>query len=237
VGRNENGELLRNGIVVTDEFVGTGALEKVVRKVTASLADSERVVSVINGKYVRGLDPRAEAIYLNEDDVPYGEILSAIYPSSIFNELQRTHGCEFYCRSIAIFKTLPRPDIPFGSLRFHRDGHPPYSFKILVYLTDVSEESGPTSYVPMSVKRLIPEFGLYKIVRPVEEQAYKKYSVLGMAGTAMLFNVNGAHAGGRTLSGERIIMTMVFQPRWAETVDRLNIAKQYRFSQREYDVL
>lgn len=232
--------LQEDHILVSNEVVGSPEMQALRINVEELFnhAVSNELVSVVNGRYIRGIHSEAEALYLGESIMPYNALLKLIYRSRLFATLQATHGCEFYCRVATVFKTTARDDIPEGSFRFHRDGHPHFSYKILLYITDVdSLASGPTSYIPGSSKPVIPGFGAYRINRKIDREAYEQHAVMGKSGTFLLFNTNGLHAGGRTFEGERIVATFQLMPMFDPSLDKFCACKSYRFGQLEYDVV
>ncbi len=241
VSKSTTSSLAHNGFLVSSELIGSAEmamLKAEIEDIFQSSADPNAFVSVVKGRYVRGLIDSAETLYLSEKAIPYKRILSNIYKSNLFAELESLHGCEFYCRTVAAFKTTARDETPEGSFRFHRDGHPPFSYKILLYVSDVeSLDKGPTSYVPESVLSIIPGFGSYRFSRPISPSMYEKNVVLGKSGTMLLFNNNGLHAGGRTRKGERIVVTMQFVPKYSREIHKYSASTQYRFGQLEYDIV
>lgn len=241
VAKQAHAGLRENHILVSDDLVGTAemlALRADVEALFSAQTALDDYVSVVKGRYVPGVHPAAEALYLGENTIPYDALLGLVYRSSLFATLQAMHGCEFYCRTAAVFKTTARDDIPEGSFRFHRDGHPHCSYKILLYITDVdSLSAGPTSFIPGSAKPLIPGYGAYRVDRPTDRDVYEQHAVIGKSGTALLFNTNGLHAGGRTVKGERIIATLQLMPKFDVAIDEFSACKSYRFGQLEYDII
>lgn len=236
-----NTEFAINHVAVSNELVNSAEMDRFRLKVASLYKENsgtEKVISALNGRYVRGDHAEAEGLYLSEEIMPYDELLRLVYSTSLFEILQSTYGCEFVCRTAAIFKTKENKANINGSTRFHRDGHPPWNYKILLYITDVdSIECGPTSYVKGSAISLIPSFGSYRTQRPVDSDLYEKNIVLGKSGTALLFNTNGFHAGGRTISGERTIATLQFIPKYNRNLDRHTLCKGYKFGELEFDII
>jgi hypothetical protein len=241
VVQKPNLEFLNNNVLVSHELENTEGMKKfriMVAQLYKENAHTDRLISAIKGRYVRGDHEGAEGFYLSEDVLPYDDLLKLIYSTSLFETLQSTFGCEFICRTAAIFKTKENIENIQGSTRFHRDGHPPWNFKILLYITDVdSIDSGPTSYVPGSARSVIPSFGSYRTERHTDRDLYKNNIVLGKSGTALLFNTNGLHAGGRTICGERIVATLQFIPKYSPNVDKFSLCKRYKFGDLEFDII
>ena len=236
-----NAEFITNNVVASSELVNSNDINNFRQKVTElynANAGTEKLISAIKGRYVIGDRGEAEGLYLSEAILPYDDLLKIIYSTSLFRTLQSTYGCEFICRTAAIFKTKESNNMVNGSTRFHRDGHPFWNFKVLLYVTDVdSLENGPTSYIPGSAKPVVPGFGSYRTERPTDVSLYEENAVLGKSGTALLFNTNGMHAGGRTTNGERIIATLQFIPKYRSDLDKYAFCKSYRFGELEFDII
>ena len=241
VVQNKNHDFLAKNAIVSSELInnyGMVNLRVKINEIYNANAHTDKLISAVKGRYVRGEHEGAEALYLSEDVLPYDELLKLIYSTSLFETLQSTFGCEFICRTAAIFKTKENIENIQGSTRFHRDGHPPWNYKILLYITDVdSIDSGPTSFVPGSARSVIPSFGSYRTDRPIDNELYKKNVVLGKSGTALLFNTNGLHAGGRTTEGERIIATLQFVPKYSANLDKFSFCRTYKFGDLEFDII
>lgn len=241
VVQKPNLEFLNNNVFVSNELEDSEGMRKFCIRVAELYKENthtDRLISAIKGRYVRGDHEGAEALYLSEDVLPYDDLLKLIYSTSLFEMLQSTFGCEFICKTAAIFKTKKNIENIQGSTRFHRDGHPPWNFKILLYITNVdSIESGPTSYVRGSARSVIPSFGSYRTERPTDKDLYKDNIVLGRSGTAILFYTNGLHAGGRTINGERIVATLQFVPKYSRNLDKFSFCKRYKYGNLEFDII
>lgn len=234
--QREISDLSIDGVVITDEFVGSAAIQDLTSIANEMFASND-TLSVVGSKFVRNFKGLAHSIFLDEKTLPYSKLLELLYASDLFKSLELHLGCECYCRSVAVFKTCGNGVKPEGSMLFHRDGHPPYSYKILIYLTDVNNKSGPTSVIRKTVRNSIPGFGAVGRSRPLLIDEYFANAVCGKAGTAMLFNVNVQHAGGRTEIGERIIATFVIQPKYESGIELLMSSEKREFGKLEYDYL
>jgi len=114
----------------------------------------------------------------------------------------------------------------------------PFSYKLIVYLTDVDESSGALAIKPGSFKKVIlPTFGSYNYERNLEHSNYKKFGLLGMAGTKVLFKNNALHAGGRTTKGERIVVAFLLHPRFLSCQDSAAQNIDWTIGGREYSLL
>ena len=119
-----------------------------------------------------------------------------------------------------LFSELKKVTARTNSINFHRDGHPPFTYKLMVYLTDVTEKSGAFAFKPNSnAKIIIPKFGAHNYKRGFEAENYRNLSLFGDAGHTILFKNNALHAGGRTTEGERIVVTFLLHPRYLSSQD------------------
>lgn len=198
--------------------------------------NSNGVMTVVGNKFVSGYELNGSAYYLSNAVLPLLDIIQTIESSELFSRLQQHIGCGFYCRGISVFKTNSTQNGSTSTF-FHRDGHPPYSYKILVYLTDVLNiNSGPTAVIKGSAKHVIPGWGRYTYDRPFAEAVYRENVILGKSGTAILFNTNVLHAGGRMLEGERIVMAVQVVPKHSKYISSLQSCSLCMPGSREYDL-
>jgi ectoine hydroxylase-related dioxygenase (phytanoyl-CoA dioxygenase family) len=108
----------------------------------------------------------------------------------------------------------------------------------MVYLTDVRQGSGPFAIMPGSLKRLIiPTFGSYNYERTFSDKNYDDFSLYGDAGTKILFQNNGLHAGGRTSIGERVVVTFILHPKFSSTLNNSTSSIDWSVGGREYGIL
>ena len=86
---------------------------------------------------------------------------------------------------------------------FHVDGDQPGSLKAMIYLTDVSKESGPLAFIRKNDNR-------------IEE-------VTGKKGTVIFFNNRKVkHAGMPAISKDRTVMTVLFYPTLRKNIEYLD---------------
>lgn len=198
--------------------------------------NSNGIITVVSNKFVSGYELNGSAYYLSNAVLPLFDIIQTIESSELFNRLQQHIGCSFYCRSINVFKTNSTQNGSTSTF-FHRDGHPPFSYKILVYLTDVLNiNCGPTAIIKGSTKNVVPGWGRYTYDRPFAEAVYRENVILGKFGTAILFSTNVLHAGGRMLEGERIVMTVQLVPKYSKDISSLQSCSLFKPGSREYDL-
>lgn len=228
-----------NCIISTVEFKNNSKFENIVKEISTlfnNLENTDSFVTVLNNKFVKGFVSNGSAYYLVNKALPLKSIIEVIENSILFDTLQKHFGCQFYCRNVSVFKTSPNPN-GTTSTYFHRDGHPPFNFKILIYISDVIDiDYGPTSILKSTSKFVIPGWGRYTYDRPYSDNLYRSNVVLGNAGTAVLFDTNTLHAGGRTKRGERIIMTVQLVPKFSNSINSFISSSTIEAGSREYDL-
>jgi hypothetical protein len=129
--------------------------------------------------------------------VPTAEMLHALYnflydvKNSIFFKAAIGYDPQFL--SVRFFESNPHLLQPVGPQSFHYDGTPPGVMRALIYLTDVTEDSGPFEYqctTGVSVK------------------------VVGEAGTVVIFDANRLfHRGSPPISRKRRVIDLCCAPR------------------------
>ncbi len=104
---------------------------------------------------------------------------------------------------------------------WHRDNNYKNGFKVMLYLSDVTDENGPFEYLKgtFSLKNHLLHFPYPDKYQFTEEEIdnfirsnktlYKK--VTGKAGTIVLFNTNGIHRGKPLIAGVRNAITNYYK--------------------------
>lgn len=95
-------------------------------------------------------------------------------------------------------------------------------FKVFIYLTDVTEDTAPTIYMRGSIQgvpwRLEKDFASVFLPIasaggswwPVEQLGLEKVTCTGKAGSALLFDALGIHAGSQLRKGKRIMLMSMY---------------------------
>lgn len=92
-------------------------------------------------------------------------------------------------------------------LEYHRDIDDWMVVRVLVYLTDVSAEAGPHTYVPNSNRKNIPAFrGVNLAEAPFKSLYEDRLDILGPAGTVIIMNPYGLHRGVVPKSADRLML-------------------------------
>lgn len=210
-----NYKLKKDGFLIDKSFYDTSISDD-IDSVVNSFDNNENLMSIVDGRF-KNWSPKSSTHYLSPNEHTKKKLLKILDKTKVINKLSNHHGFEFYCRAVSIFKTEASHDSGITSTRFHRDGHPLCTYKFMIYMTNVEENSGAFSIVPSSAKKIIlPTFGSYNYEREMAEEAYKKFSIFGNIGTTILFNNNSLHAGGRTKAGDRIVATYILHPKFSK---------------------
>lgn len=208
-----------------------------IHHITKSFKDNNNLRSVVNGDF-KEWTSKSTTHYLIPDIKVKKSLIQILDDTNVISKISSHHGFEFYCRGVSVFKTEADEDSGITSTRFHRDGHPLLTYKLMVYLTNVDRESGAFSIIPNSVQKyMIPTFGSYNYNRNMSEGNYKDFSILGDKGTAILFNNNSLHAGGRTTQGERIVAVYILHPRFSSKLDNSIESINWSVGGREYGII
>lgn len=105
-------------------------------------------------------------------------------------------------------------DHPFYTdrhLEYHRDIDDWMMVRVLIYLTDVTSESGPHSYLKNTNRRNIPAFRGINLADPSYQSMLKdRLDITGKAGTVILMNPYGLHRGVVPKSADRLMLGYSF---------------------------
>ena len=123
----------------------------------------------------------------------------------------------FYYLTLNVAKPVTTGMKPTASQRWHRDPEEKKMIKLLLYLDDVDEESGPFIYIPRSayglrVGKFLPQRpprGVYPNPGEIERHIPQEYvrRLTGKAGTLIFCNTTGFHKGGYATAKPRIMFT------------------------------
>jgi hypothetical protein len=137
-------------------------------------------------------------------------------------QLERAvYGCHLIVDKVYVYRSPISRQQPKASWLWHFDNHPREMLKVMVYLTDVDEDSAPFEYLrdPAGVPRLgaplAPLHGDSRIpAAQIErhlDEGWSRHIVTGPAGTVLVFDDNVVHRG--TLARRRHRDVVVFQVR------------------------
>ena len=123
-------------------------------------------------------------------------------------------GMHSYLRGLEMWRNLPTDEPPKLSQLWHRDWDDVVNLKLFVYLSDVTEESGPFTFAPgtqpggprqLDVKDRLSDDEMAERI-PREEWVV----CTGPPGTVVLADTCGYHKGGKPTKGDRLLWTAQF---------------------------
>jgi len=209
-------ELAENGIAIThidDLFPGQNILVEMQQKATQLEA-----VAIPNQKktFLTQLTQLYSVLDITDPFVRFG--LSKEVLSCVSGYLEMWPKLYYY--TLGITNPVAQGEVPRQSQRWHRDPEDRKMCKVLIYLNDVDESSGPFMYVKRSTYGNTwgnffpqkPPHGNY----PPEGELEKIISAndiricTGRAGTIVFADTSGLHKGGYATEKRRIMSTTGF---------------------------
>ena len=139
-------------------------------------------------------------------------VLSAINHPTVLRIARAYLGCPPTISSIGIHLTIPTIGQPVSVQRFHRDADEWKFFKLIVYLSDVDEESGPHEFVEGSQR----SSGSILSVPYAEDAVYRSYGrdkirkIVGGKGTTFIADTWGIHRGNIPTSRPRLVLQVQY---------------------------
>lgn len=124
---------------------------------------------------------------------------------------------------VYVYRSPVSRQIPDASWLWHYDNHPHAILKVMIYLTDVSDQSAPFEYLrcakslkPVLGSPLAPLYGASRISERVLARYFSKgfegHKVTGPRGTIILFDNNIIHKGNLALQTYRDVITFQTRP-------------------------
>ena len=207
--------LITDGYYVIENYLPENELKVLSDLAYATIEKYEERVVIESG----GADKRIYGVDLLEKQFSMDNSMNL--PNQI--------ASEFYRGKFHWFQMLGAIDFSSGNLGsgsgWHRDSPFSHQFKFILYLSDVTVETGPFEYIKGShTTKAIKEYSKYLTV-PLDvnrfsneqiEQLEKsgivgqKVTVLGEAGTLLMANVRGLHRGKPLTTGSRLATTRYY---------------------------
>lgn len=78
-----------------------------------------------------------------------------LYETEVNDIVRNCLGFDFTIYNFRLVKSLPHVEKAFGPQAYHYDGCPPGLFRLIIYLTDVDEETGPFEYISDGEKKFL----------------------------------------------------------------------------------
>jgi len=134
--------------------------------------------------------------------------------------------------NLLIYRSFVSDNPPKSSWLWHYDDNPKEFIKLMIYLTDVTEDSGPFEYLrhrdtqqsfmptkirtgfrnwndpPQWPEGRVPDDELERL----QKQGYEPFKVIGKKGTILLFNANSIHRATIPKSKPRDALVLVLKP-------------------------
>lgn len=148
------------------------------------------------------------------------ELCDAILPQVEEN----LYSSYIYVEQAVVYRRLPSPTSPTGSLLWHTDNHHEGITKIMIYLTDVTEKDGPYDYLehgatkqPIRIPASMPQhYPAGRVPKDVVEShlhnGYVERRVVGPRGTFLEFDDKIIHRGLPPESGLRDALVLQLRP-------------------------
>lgn len=218
-------QLVQNGYAIS-------SLEEVQTGDDAPLKDlghQSQVLRVLRNAKTKGLSPKTGAkdflqrYYDIEQTLDLADPLIAFCSQGLAHRLAR-HYLQQNVRITNIDYWLNYPiearETRISSQKWHRDYEDKNLLKVFIYLTDVSLDNGPMSFVEGSQNG--GKFGSIFARRPptgvvVEQEEFEKAIPINSVktftvpkGTMLFADTSGLHRGGYCLEGERFVFTATF---------------------------
>lgn len=186
-------------------------------------------------------DPGYNISWLDTDKARATQILHKAFSGAIDTLIHGFLGSNFLIRTVTGGRLFPS-ERQTVSYQWHRDGELPHQIHVILYLTDLSDESGSTDLIPIEDTKAVAEAGYdfpgYKdrksdlseeFARVGREQ--KPYRVEAKAGDALVFTPNRVlHRGVQPIAGARDALLAVVLPApmpWQLTLQH-NFARMYQ---------
>jgi len=226
-------DLRETGITVThiDELFPERKLLPVLQQYTNALLSAAQVHT--KKTYLRNLWDQDPIIDFGN---PFVKLAIDGAVINVINSYMEMYS-RLFAMSLNVTVPMENGAQAFGSQRWHRDPEDPRMCKLLIYLNDVDEESGPFVYIPRSKHGLMwgslfPQYsplgnypGPGEVERAIPKEAVKV--CVGPAGTTICCDTSGLHKGGYSASRERIMFTASYRSKASPWATSFGYADDY----------
>lgn len=136
-------EIKRRGFTKLAPILDSLVIQNVSRKIDALFACEDKIVTTLqDGGLIR----------LKASLVEVPELEQFLLHPGVAGVVERYFGSRFKVYSCDVYRTLPQDPVAaagkFASLKWHLDNCPSVLFKIMIYLTDTTVDTGAISLVP-----------------------------------------------------------------------------------------
>ena len=136
---------------------------------------------------------------------------------------QKIYGSYALIDKVYVYRNPVSHRAAQGSWLWHYDNHPYEILKIMIYLTDVSDQSGPFEYLrhPKSMKamagsRLTPLYGESRVTEEYlsrcRGEGFVPHKITGPKGTMILFDNNMIHRANLAVQTHRDVLILQVRP-------------------------
>ena len=152
------------------------------------------------------------AAYSDADTVNCPHVMEIANDKRVLRLVESYFKCRPTISNLSIWWSLKTDEAPEEAENFHRDLDDWRQLKLFVYLTDVSDESGPHAFVrdshrigkALAIRRytdeeVVSDFGADRIV-----------TFTGPRGTCFLENTFGLHKGTTARAGDRLLFQVLY---------------------------
>lgn len=136
---------------------------------------------------------------------------------------QKIYGSYGLVDKVYVYRSPVSRQQPQGSWLWHYDNHPNEIIKVMIYLTDVNEQSAPFEYIrhadsmkAVAGPRLTPLYGESRLSREELERCHEQrlvtQRITGPRGTMILFDNNMIHRANRAAQTHRDVLIFQVRP-------------------------
>jgi len=169
---------------------------------------------VLDPGFVRAISAKVDALFSREDKtvrtlqdgglirlkaclVEVPELERFLLRPEVAGVLERYFGSRFKVFSCDVYRTTPQDLVKaaekFGSLKWHFDNCPSVLFKIMIYLTDTTVDTGAISLVPKAKSLELKHRGFWERSKAdsfTDEISRNAVYLEGVAGTTLFFSTH-----------------------------------------------
>jgi hypothetical protein len=181
-------EIRARGFAKVDPVLSPEFIRMISRKVDALFAREDKTVTTLQ---------EGGLIRLKAALVEAPELEQLLLHPTVSAVLERYFGSFFKVYSCDVYRTLPQDPAAaaekFGSLKWHFDNCPSVLFKIMIYLTDTTVDTGAISLVPKAKSQGLKHCGFWdrdKADSFADEIGRNAVYLEGAAGTTLFFSTH-----------------------------------------------
>jgi hypothetical protein len=204
-------EIRDRGFAKITPVLGADVIRMISKKVEELFSCNDKTVTTLQ---------EGGLIRLKASLIEVPEIEQFLMHNDVFGILERYFGSHFTVFSCDIYRTLPQDSTAaaekFGSLKWHFDNCPSVLFKIMIYLTDTTVDTGALSLVPMKKSLELKRRGFWERNNAdsfTDEISRNAIYLEGGAGTTLFFSTHHCiHKATLPLRKHRDVAVFLVQP-------------------------